>query len=107
MSDNTTVYEVEKIVCRKLVDCGNEQKIFYRLKWKNFGPSKNTWEPIEHLDGCEDVLKDFELNIAHKIIGVKQNNGVIEYLMEQKDILSANKLVWIYFVHSFLIQNSR
>lgn len=85
MSDSgENEHEVEKIKKRKLEP---NQQVLYLVKWKNYGNSANTWQPIESLDGCMETLYDFELSMAHKIIGVKNNGGVIEYLISQKDSL--------------------
>ncbi|KAJ7647672.1 hypothetical protein FB45DRAFT_1052115 [Roridomyces roridus] len=31
----------------------------YLLKWDGYPDEQNTWEPIESLDGCEDLLRRF------------------------------------------------
>ncbi|XP_074594061.1 histone-lysine N-methyltransferase Su(var)3-9-like [Brevipalpus obovatus] len=50
------VYEVEKIVDYKITD-----DIYYFVKWKDWDPSTNTWEPRENLNSCDEILAEFEL----------------------------------------------
>lgn len=51
-------YIIEKIIEFKF-ELGNE--MFY-IKWKGWDDSENTWEPIENLDNCPDILKEFLVN---------------------------------------------
>lgn len=53
--DNTTEYEVERILKAR----GNTKKREYLIKWKGYPNSENTWEPIKNLKNCSDLLKDF------------------------------------------------
>jgi hypothetical protein len=36
-----------------------EGKVLYRVRWKGFPPEEDTFEPIEHLDGCGELLSDY------------------------------------------------
>jgi hypothetical protein len=45
------IYEPEKIMGERLAK-GVTQ---YQVKWVGWEPKDNTWEPIEHLAGCEDI----------------------------------------------------
>ncbi|KAK9095622.1 hypothetical protein Scep_027091 [Stephania cephalantha] len=31
----------------------------FKVRWKGYGPSEDTWEPIEGLNNCQDLLRDF------------------------------------------------
>lgn len=31
----------------------------YLVKWLGYDDSTNTWEPIQNLDTCEELLKEF------------------------------------------------
>ena len=48
-------YEVEKIV-KKRVKNG---KVEYKVRWKGYSKDDDTWEPIEHLEGCMEKLHEF------------------------------------------------
>ncbi|XP_063242582.1 histone-lysine N-methyltransferase SUV39H2 [Bacillus rossius redtenbacheri] len=45
-------YEVERIVDHTVVD----GKVHFLVKWKGWDHKDNTWEPEEHLQGCEGRL---------------------------------------------------
>ena len=48
-------YEVERILNDKRVS----GRPFYLVKWKGYGTSENTWEPIAHLAGCHDKVTQY------------------------------------------------
>jgi hypothetical protein len=50
------VYEPEKVIAQRLAK-GITQ---YQVKWKNYENKDNTWEPIKHLAGCEDMIAEFK-----------------------------------------------
>ena len=50
----TDEYEVERIIGTKKVG----KKIYYRVHWKGFDTSEDTWEPEENLH-CPKLLKQF------------------------------------------------
>ena len=49
------VYEPEKVVGQRLAK-GVTQ---YSVKWVGWESKHNTWEPIEHLAGCKDMIAEF------------------------------------------------
>jgi hypothetical protein len=49
-------YEPEKVVAERLAK-GVTQ---YHVKWVDFDAKHNTWEPLEHLAGCEDLIADMK-----------------------------------------------
>lgn len=51
------LYEVERIVGKKV---SPEGITLYRVKWKGYDSSKNTWEPIEHFAQAKEILNEFE-----------------------------------------------
>ncbi|XP_062501835.1 uncharacterized protein LOC134178937 [Corticium candelabrum] len=53
MSTDDDTYEVEKIVKRSKT--GDR----YLIKWKGFPHKANTWEPVENLHGCDNLLDTF------------------------------------------------
>jgi chromobox protein 1 len=50
-------FVVEAIVDKRVYD----GEVQYLLKWKNFPPEENTWEPSTNLN-CPALLDDFEKN---------------------------------------------
>lgn len=59
-SDEDTIYEVEKIIARK-IENGKE---LFLIRWKNYDESHDTWEKRENLC-CGKLLKSFLK--SHKI----------------------------------------
>lgn len=57
------LYEVDEIVDYKITD-----GVYFLVKWKGWDISANTWEPIENLTECDEVLNEFkEKNHLNKI----------------------------------------
>ena len=48
------IYEVDRIVAKRV----KGGKAEYFIRWQNYSPSENTWEPAEHLP--EDLIAAFE-----------------------------------------------
>ena len=51
------VYEPEKIIAERMAKGGVTQ---YQVKWKDWEAKHNTWEPIENLAGCEDMIAEMK-----------------------------------------------
>uniref|UniRef100_A0A915IL74 Chromo domain-containing protein n=1 Tax=Romanomermis culicivorax TaxID=13658 RepID=A0A915IL74_ROMCU len=54
--DEEELYEVEAIVDMRTMKNG---KIQYRVRWANYSPSNDTWEPEENLESCADFIENF------------------------------------------------
>ncbi|ODM91682.1 Heterochromatin protein 1 [Orchesella cincta] len=54
--DGVEEFKVEKIVTKKLID----GVVHYRIKWVGWDSKDNTWEPIDHLENCIDMVNAFE-----------------------------------------------
>lgn len=63
-SDEPDVYEVEKILKYRIRRKGKKKIEEYLIRWKNFGPSEDTWEPRKNLLDCEELLIEFEKNLT-------------------------------------------
>jgi hypothetical protein len=48
-------YEVEQILDDKRVS----GKLYYLVKWKGYDTLENTWEPIENLTGCHQLVQQY------------------------------------------------
>ncbi|CAN6812779.1 unnamed protein product [Brassica oleracea] len=56
VKDGGEVFEVEKIVGIKKEEGGG---LHLKVRWENYGPSHDTWEPIENLSNCRKKIKEF------------------------------------------------
>ncbi|OIV92666.1 hypothetical protein TanjilG_18017 [Lupinus angustifolius] len=54
-------FEVEKLLAVCHGDPNNVKKpgLYFKVRWKGYGPSEDTWEPVDGLRDCKEVLKDF------------------------------------------------
>ncbi|XP_041454803.1 chromodomain Y-like protein 2 [Lytechinus variegatus] len=50
------IYEVERILARRRTRKG---KLEYMVRWKNFGSEEDTWEPLENLGDCMELVEEF------------------------------------------------
>ncbi|XVE56455.1 hypothetical protein DITRI_Ditri04bG0011200 [Diplodiscus trichospermus] len=55
------VFEVERIlaICYGDPKEKGERGLNFQVRWKNYGPEEDTWEPLEGLGDCRECLKDF------------------------------------------------
>lgn len=56
--DNNAIeqeYEVEKIVDSKIY----QKKIQYKIRWKGYTPSEDTWETSENLTACDECINNY------------------------------------------------
>ncbi|MQL91983.1 hypothetical protein Taro_024604 [Colocasia esculenta] len=58
------VYEVSSLIGICYGDPSNTGKrgLKFKVHWKGYGPSDDTWEPIEGLRNCQDRIKEFVCN---------------------------------------------
>ena len=53
-------YEPEKIVGTRQKNIGGGKfETQFCVKWKGYDAKQNTYEPIEHLAGCEDMIAEY------------------------------------------------
>lgn len=50
------VLQVERILARRRTRKG---KLEYMVRWKTFGSEEDTWEPLENLGDCMELVEDF------------------------------------------------
>ena len=49
-------YEVERILGKRIED----GRALYRVKWLGYREEESTWEPLEHLEECKDLVLAFD-----------------------------------------------
>ncbi|PKA66391.1 DNA (cytosine-5)-methyltransferase CMT2 [Apostasia shenzhenica] len=54
-------YEVLKLVdiCYGDPASSGEHGLKFKVRWKGYNSSEDTWEPLEHLSNCKERIKDF------------------------------------------------
>ncbi|GAA6051745.1 hypothetical protein JCM3770_002711 [Rhodotorula araucariae] len=60
--DDQEVYEVEAIRASRYDEAAGAMRYF--IKWKGYGENEKTWEPIENLQNCLGLVKEFERHQA-------------------------------------------
>ncbi|GAA5946382.1 hypothetical protein JCM3775_004773, partial [Rhodotorula graminis] len=78
--DPEDVYEVEAVRASRFDEQANAKRYF--VKWKGYGEHEKTWEPIENLSGCLELVEEYERKqaevqrqIAEKAALKKKNAG--------------------------------
>jgi SET domain/Pre-SET motif/Chromo (CHRromatin Organisation MOdifier) domain len=81
--DPEASYEVEAIWDMNLIN----NEVFVQVKWENYPPKDNTWEPLKNVKDCE-AIEEF---LEHETKGDEEaiNSVSQELLDEQADILKA------------------
>jgi len=77
-SESESDFEVEEILDKKR---GKDGEWLYYIKWVGFENDENSWEPVEHLGECKEMVDDFDKKLKEK----KQQK-----LKERKEIESRN-----------------
>uniref|UniRef100_A0A0D9XIL1 Chromo domain-containing protein n=1 Tax=Leersia perrieri TaxID=77586 RepID=A0A0D9XIL1_9ORYZ len=65
-------YEIEDIRRRRL----RKGKLQYLVKWRGWPESANTWEPLENLSACSDMIDAFELRLQSPRAGRKRKRKI-------------------------------
>lgn len=86
-------FVVEKIVSRRYNS--KLKRYEYLLKWEGYPSEQNTWEPMENLETCKHLLKDFEASLvkeqAMKNAANSQKQAALQNQLHKKktsDIIS-------------------
>ncbi|XP_076466682.1 uncharacterized protein LOC143297951 [Babylonia areolata] len=81
-SDDGEYFEVEKIMSRKKRD-----GIFlYRVRWKGYPPSNDTWEPVDNLDVVRDMVEEFDAREEQKAKARQEERRLRKLRMEGKKL---------------------
>ncbi|KAG9142675.1 hypothetical protein Leryth_005435 [Lithospermum erythrorhizon] len=54
-------YEVHNLIGICFGDPNNDKKrdLYFKVRWKGYGPDDDTWEPIEGLSNCQERIREF------------------------------------------------
>jgi len=63
--DPEAEWEVEAVVRKRVLKWGRSTKVQYLVRWKGFGPEYNEWNDEESLEGCSELVKDYELRTGN------------------------------------------
>lgn len=81
--DEEDIFEVEEVLNHKSV----RGKDYYYIHWKGFDePEDNTWEPLENLENCLDLVIAYYLKIEKEI--PKNITTLLNEIKEEKEELS-------------------
>ncbi|KEH28933.1 putative DNA (cytosine-5-)-methyltransferase [Medicago truncatula] len=60
-SSDSEVFEVERLVSVCYGDPNEDEKagLYFKVQWKGYDTSYDTWEPIEGLSDCKEAMKEF------------------------------------------------
>ncbi|CAO2819693.1 unnamed protein product [Amaranthus hypochondriacus] len=65
-------------ICYVDADGSEEQGLKFKVRWKGYGPSEDTWEPIEGLSNCQELIQEFVVNgFKNKILPLPGDVDVI------------------------------
>ncbi|KAG0517431.1 hypothetical protein BDA96_09G088900, partial [Sorghum bicolor] len=67
---STEEFEVWKLVDICFGDPNGVRKraLYFKVRWKGYGPNDDTWEPMEGLKNCKDAIRDFVIEGHNKKI---------------------------------------
>ena len=71
MSSTKKLYQVEKILDKKIID----NTVKYKILWVDFPESECTWEPVENLKKVNYMVEEFEKNFSKKPNRRKRKNS--------------------------------
>jgi len=55
--EESDMHEVEKVIGKRF----RRGKLEYLIKWAGYdNPDDNTWEPVENVIGCLDLVREYE-----------------------------------------------
>ncbi|WCJ42232.1 DNA (cytosine-5)-methyltransferase 1 [Euphorbia peplus] len=60
-AETEEIFEVEKLLgmCYGDPNKIKQPGLYFKVRWMNYGPSYDTWEPISGLSDCKEKLKEF------------------------------------------------
>lgn len=81
-------FEVEMIVGVSYVKSGGVENTSFLVRWKNYGFTEDTWEPIDNMDNCQELVSEFMELEMDKLNIYEENEGdYYSYLALRKDLI--------------------
>ncbi|GAB4834808.1 hypothetical protein Ancab_033076 [Ancistrocladus abbreviatus] len=77
---STDEYEVSSLVdiCFGDPDESGKRGLKFKVRWEGYGPNEDTWEPIEGLSDCQELIQEFVTNgLKTKILPLPGDVDVI------------------------------
>ena len=81
-------YEVEDIIDDII---GEDGRTYYQIRWKNYPPEKDTYEPIENLANCTDILTRYMDRKKKKLLKQEEKEKEKELLKKEKERMKKEK----------------
>ena len=51
------IFAVDKLLGHRFVGRGRKKKLEYLVRWKDYGPENDTWEPMKNLLTCNAEIR--------------------------------------------------
>lgn len=74
------VYEVEKILDKRM----HNNKAYYYVKWAGFPDSEATWEPINNLKTCKELIREYNKHSFSDVTKSTQITKIIDFTSAKK-----------------------
>jgi len=58
---NELEYEVQSIINSRWRNYGRKKRLEYKVQWKNYDKSHDSWEPKNNLSHCADLIEEFHM----------------------------------------------
>jgi len=73
-------YQVEKIISKR----GAGKRTEYRVSWKGYPTSANSWEPVENLGGAKELIRAFDKDWQEKQDKIASTDYEIEKIVDER-----------------------
>jgi hypothetical protein len=63
----TNIYEVERILDKRVIRKGRGFSTQYRIQWKGWGLEYDRWYRLQDLGDCDELVEDYEQRIQQSV----------------------------------------
>ena len=60
MEPETDIYEVDRILDKRIIRKGRGFSTQYRIHWKGWGPEHNQWYSVRDLQDCAELIEEYK-----------------------------------------------